>query len=371
MRILHFFKAALPHSVGGVEQVIDQLASGTSRLGAQVDVLALNTQGNATPVFRNGHTVHSASLDFQIASTGFSASVFRKFSQLAREADLIHYHFPWPFMDVVHFVSGMKKPTVVTYHSDIVRQKYLVNIYRPLMKMFLSHVDQIVATSPNYVVSSAELAQFKSKVSIIPIGLDKSLYPTPSQGQVEAWRSRYGCQFFAFVGVLRYYKGLDVLLEAAKGSGCQIVIAGVGPVEQRLKKMAADLQLENVHFLGFLPEDEKVALLKASYSFVFPSNFRSEAFGVSLLEAAMYGKPLISTDIGTGTSYINKDNETGLVVSPNDSDALRNSLQWMRDNPIRAGEMGCLARDRYIDIFTAENMSKSYMKIYASLLKNA
>ena len=144
MRVLHFFKTAFPDSVGGVEQVIHHIALGASKLGIKTDVLSL-TPHQTPRIIEMGenYLLHRARQDFQIASTGFSASVFLRFAQLAKQADVIHYHFPWPFMDVVHFVTGVKKPTVLSYHSDIVRQKHLLKFYQPLMGRFLGAMDRL------------------------------------------------------------------------------------------------------------------------------------------------------------------------------------------------------------------------------------
>jgi rhamnosyl/mannosyltransferase len=317
----------------------------------------------------DGYKLHRAKLDMQFASTSFSMSAISMFASLSREADVIHYHFPWPFMDVVHFLSRVKKPTVVTYHSDIIRQKHLLKLYQPLQSRFLKSVDHIVATSPNYLETSGVLSEFKDKVSIIPIGLDKSSYPVPAADRLNYWRARFGVRFFLFVGVLRYYKGLHVLLDAAQGTDYPIVIVGVGPVEQDLRKQAIHLGLNNVIFLGFLPDEDKVALLMLCYAIVFPSHLRSEAFGISLLEGAMYGKPMISSEIGTGTTYINIADETGLVVPPCDSIALRQAMQYLWLNPEVSVEMGRNAEVRYWQYFAAERMVLSYIDLYESLLE--
>ena len=316
----------------------------------------------------NGYWTHRAHLDFQLASTGFSLSVIRQFSRLAKKADVIHYHFPWPFMDVVHFVTGVKKPTIVTYHSDIIRQKELLFIYRPLMNRFLGSVDRIVATSPNYRATSQVMVRYSDKTSVIPIGLDKATYPKPSQDRMKYWSERLGGKFFLFIGVIRYYKGLHILLSASKGTDYPIVIVGAGPIEQQLKIEVTRLGLERVHFLGFLPDEDKVALLTLCYSVVFPSHLRSEAFGISLLEGAMYGKPLISSEIGTGTTFINIANETGLVVPPSDPIALREAMQYLWQHPEQAAIMGKKAQERYWRLFTAERMVNSYVDLYKELM---
>jgi rhamnosyl/mannosyltransferase len=272
-------------------------------------------------------------------------------------------------MDVVHFVSRIRKPTVVSYHSDIVKQKTLLKLYQPLMNGFLGSVDRIVASSPKYIESSATLQRFKDKVTVIPIGLDKNTYPHVPTAKLRYWRAQLGERFFLFVGALRYYKGLDYLLEAACKARFPIAILGQGPMEVELKAKAIKLGLTDIHFLGGLPDVDKTALLMLCCGLVFPSHLRSEAFGISLLEAAMFGKPLISCEIGTGTTYINIAGETGLVVPPCDPDALANAMITLWENPEKSNAMGRSAALRFEKVFTAERMVNSYANVYQSLLR--
>ncbi len=370
LRVLHFYKTSFPDTMGGIEQVINQIARGANKLGVQTDVLSLTPSRVTSTIELNGYLVHRARLHLQVASTGFSASVFSRFSELAKKADVIHYHFPWPFMDVVHFASRVRKPTVVTYHSDIIRQKYLLKFYRPLQNKFLSSVDHIVATSPNYLSSSDVLKKFSDKVSVIPIGLDKTSYTQLSLDCLNFWKKQFGSKFFLFVGLLRYYKGLHILMEAAQGIDYPIVIVGAGPIERELKAQAAQLGLRNIHFLGHVSDEDKVALLTLCYGIVFPSHLRSEAFGISLLEGAMYGKPMISSEIGTGTTFINVGDETGLAISPSDPVALRQAMRYLWEHPEQAAAMGKRAEQRYLKYFTADTMVKSYVDLYGELVKN-
>lgn len=367
MRVLHFYKTSFPDTMGGVEQVINQIARGASDLGVKTDVLSLTPDRVARTVEIDGYLAHRARLHLQIASTGFSASVLLRFSQLLKKADVVHYHFPWPFMDMVHFAARVKKPTVLTYHSDIIRQKHLLKLYRPLKLKFLASMDRIVATSPNYLATSDVLEKFSDKVSVIPIGLDKATYPQPASARLQFFRERLGPKFFLFVGLLRYYKGLHILMEAAQGADYPIVIVGAGPIEQELKAQAVQLGLRNIHFLGHVSDEDKVALLTLCYGIVFPSHLRSEAFGISLLEGAMYGKPMISSEIGTGTTYINIADETGLVVPPSDPVALRQAMRYLWEHPERAAEMGRRAEARYWEHFTADQMVGEYVKLYREL----
>jgi len=369
MHVLHFYKAYFPHSMGGIEQFIHQLARSTQALGVETEVLALSSEDEPQTIEVDGYRVHRARQNFEVASTGFSASVFPRFAKLAKKADLIHYHFPWPLMDVVHFATRLRKPTVVSYHLDIVRQKHWLKLYRPLQKLFLSDVDHIVAAAPNYAASSPVLSQFTDKTQVIPYGLDRSCYPDPPEERMNYWRNRFKGRFFLFVGVFRYYKGLHILMEAAERLDYPIVLVGSGPVEQEIKAQASRLQLTNIHFVGKQSDEDKVALLQLCYAAVFPSHLRSEAFGIFLLEAMMFGKPMISTEMATGTSFANQHGETGLTVAPNDPQAFHQALRFFWDNPAIVADWGRAAKQRFEEQFTAQRMAESYVNLYRNCLK--
>lgn len=369
MKVLHFYKTYLPDTIGGAEQVIRQIAIEVKKFGVTSEVLSLSPENVDKTIELDGHLVHRCKSNFEIASTPFSASAFLRFKLLVKTADIIHYHYPYPFADLLHFLTQVNKPTVVSYHSDIIKQKHLLKLYRPLERYFLNSVDRIVVASPNYLKSSATLMDYKHKTTIIPYGLNKLNYPVPSSGKLKYWRSLFGARFFLFVGVLRYYKGLHILVEAARQSDYPIIIVGAGPIEKELKAQAANLGIKNIYFVGFVSEEDKVALYTLCYGIVFPSHLRSEAFGMSLLEGAMYGKPLISSEIGTGTTYVNIDGETGKVVPPSDPAALRAVMDYFWENPSVVSEMGYRAEKRYHDFFTADKMAKAYHNLYQDLLK--
>lgn len=368
MRVLHVFKTYRPDSMGGIEQTIFQLCEACQPV-VESTVLTLSQQPAGTqPVHIGSHQVYQARQDLDLASTGLSWSVFKRFQQLAQDADIVHYHFPWPLMDLLHFHSRHNKPTVLSYHSDIVRQKVLLRFYQPLMHRFLSSVDQIVTASPNYLATSEVLVRYQHKTAVIPYGLDQNSYANTDPERLAQWQQRFPEGFFLFVGVMRYYKGLHILLDACKNTDYPVLIVGAGPMEAALREQAKQLQLTNVHFVGPLPDSEKNALLQLSRVVVFPSHLRSEAFGISLLEGAMFGKPMISSEIGTGTTYINVHNETGLVVPPSDPIALREAMQRLWDDLPLAERMGKAAAERYHAFFTAERMGKSFTELYQQLL---
>jgi len=370
MKVLHVYRTYFPDSQGGLEEVIRQICLNTRNHGVESRVFSLSP--NPEPGFidaEEGQIVR-VKQSFEIASCGFCFGGLAEFNRQVAWADVVHYHFPWPFADVMHAVAGHPRPSLVTYHSDIVRQKLLSYLYRPLMNHFLGSVDRIVATSPNYFATSDVLSNFSDKVDIIPIGIQRDSYPQLSDESeiVQEVESQYGRGFFLFVGVLRYYKGLHILLEAMRDATYQVVIVGSGPVERELKALARELGLVNVHFCGYLKDDIKMALFHLCRAVVFPSYLRSEAFGVTLLEGAMCGKPLISAEVGSGTSHINIHQQTGLVVTPGCPRSLREAMDTLYYNSRDAEAMGQRARERYEELFTGVAMGKRYAEVYRDML---
>ncbi len=220
IKVLHFFKTYYPETMGGIEQVIFQIAEGGIRHGFESEVLYLSERGAARNEPVGHHLTHRSKLDLHVASTGFSLSAFKDFAELAQKADIVHYHFPWPYMDLVHFVSRIRKPAVVSYHSDIVKQKTLLKLYQPLMNRFLSSVDCIVASSPNYAESSPVLTRFKDKVHVVPYGLDRQTYPRPL---LKSWASGarvWGSAFSCLWELCATIKGWTICLKLQKTLNC-------------------------------------------------------------------------------------------------------------------------------------------------------
>ncbi len=370
MKVVHLFKIYLPDAHGGIQECIRQLCLQTSRLGVENTVIAPSKnvsscqeeQREECRLIRFPETV-------SLASTSLSFSLIGRYRDLVKDADLIHYHFPWPFADFLHISCRIKKPYIITYQSDIVKQVFLKKLYSPLMRWFLSGAEAITVSSPKYLESSTDLAPYRNKCKVMLMGLDETSYPIGSTSSLKKWQERLGRDFFLFIGVLRYYKGLQYLIKAVKGSRHKLVIGGSGPMESELKAMVNELGVESqVEFTGFLSEEDKVALFKLCKGFVFPSHLRSEAYGISLLEAAMFGKPLISCEIGTGTSYINQHEQTGFVVPPENPDSLRWAMDVLSDDLELARKMGTAARKRFLEKFTAKQMGETCFEIYKKVL---
>jgi glycosyltransferase involved in cell wall biosynthesis len=365
-RVLHVYKTYRTESMGGIQQVMHQLVHGTEKYGVRSRVLTLSENPHPRRIQDGEAEVIRYPVDIDAASTPISFKMLADFKSVAKDADIIHYHFPYPMNDLMHFMHRPKKPVVVTYHSDIVKQKKLLKFYSPLMHWFIRRANVIVASSPNYTASSKVLQQYLDKTRVIPFGLVDAT--PPSQEMLARVKGKIPYErFFLFIGVLRYYKGLHILLEANQQLDYPLVIAGSGPKEAELKSQAEKLGLKNTIFLGQVGDEEKAALLYLCYAFVFPSHLRSEAFGMSLLEAAQAGKPMITTEIGSGMSYINEKNVTGLSVPPADPHALAEALQILWNHRETAQTMGKAAHARFQTLFTAERMAEAYAALYREL----
>jgi rhamnosyl/mannosyltransferase len=231
---------------------------------------------------------------------------------------------------------------------------------------FLHKVDKIIATSPQYAQLSANLRKFSEKVLVIPIAISKASYPNPNLNACHKIKEQLG-QFYLFIGQLRHYKGLDVLIRAVRNTNFKLVIIGDGSKRKALQRLCDKYSITNVTFLGNLSEQDKVNYLSACYSLVLPSNSRAEAFGISLLEGAMFGKPLISCSIKTGVEYINIHGQTGLVVPPTVA-GLFAAMSKLSQNTELAASMGRRALQRFQEHFNYETMGEKLARLYKELL---
>jgi glycosyltransferase involved in cell wall biosynthesis len=370
LRVLSTYKTYLPDPPGGVQEVIRQICLSTTALGVKNTIFTLSPFDQPKVIeMAEANIVREKSIISPASCDIGGIKSFKKYAQLITDSDLLHFHYPWPFADLLHLTNKSNKPSVITYHSDIVRQKMLNFAYSPLMWKMLQSMDVIVATSPAYVETSMILQDktIRDKVKVIPLGIDESTYPAIVDDDIFAKFNLKNEPYFLFLGALRYYKGLHTLVKSAKLINTKIVIAGSGPQEASLKKQILELGCNNIIFTGQVTQAEKVGLLKSCYAFILPSHLRSEAYGMVLVEASMMGKPMITCEIGTGTSFVNLHEKTGLVVMPENSDALAHAMNTLFMDGRLAKEMGLNARKRYKQLFSGTALGKAYIDIYKDL----
>ena len=188
MRVLHVFKWYCCDSKGGTEKAIQQLVASSGREGVKSSVLCIagDDPGERLRPFpfsaasskgEHREDICRCAPTLRFDSIVLSARMGYEFARLARNHDLIHYHFPFPQQDMMHLLLRPRCPSLVTYHSDIVRQRFLSIMYTPMMNAFLARVDAVVASSENYLASSQVLQRFRKKTVLIPYGLDEKAYP--------------------------------------------------------------------------------------------------------------------------------------------------------------------------------------------------
>lgn len=376
LRVLHVYRTYFPDPPGGLQEAIRQIALSCASLGVESRVFTLSPQPMPQAIrLPEARVERSRSWGAPASCDLGGPAAFLRYRRLTEWADVVHFHFPWPFGDLLRRAGVRGRPSVMTYHSDIVRQRYLGMLYRPLMSHTLRAMDAVVATSPTYVKTSQVLKGIVSpdRLRVIPLGISDYAGSEDDPAEDAAILARLGVgaggneSYFLALGVLRYYKGLHSLIEAAPQSGAPIVIAGSGPEMERLQALAQGRQVSNVTFLGQVSEREKIALLRHARALVLASQLRSEAFGMVLVEAAMFSKPMICCEIGSGTSYINQHGVTGLVVPPESPPELARAIALLHGDAELAATMGKAARERYETLFSGPSLGRAYTELYHKL----
>ncbi len=373
MRVLHLYKDYAP-VFGGIENHIRVLCQGLLAAGVDARVLVTNT-GRRTvretidgvPVTKTGR---QANLSSAPLSLGFLPEVWKQ----EKGADIAHAHAPYPPGELAHLFLGRASRFVMTYHSDIVKQRILGALYAPLLRLILKRADLIAVSNPVSIQSSPFLQPLAEKCRVIPFGQDISRFrSTPQRAQAAAdWQARYGNQpLLLFVGRLRHYKGVDVLIRAMHDvPDAQALIVGVGPEEAACRALAqSEGVATKVHFLGEVSDEEIAVLYQAASIFVLPSTNRAETFGIVQIEAMASGLPVICTELGTGTSFVNRHNETGQVVPPNDPAALARAINHILQNPGLAQDMGRAGLRRAELEFSSPVMVQRTLDFYREALE--
>jgi glycosyltransferase involved in cell wall biosynthesis len=370
MRVLQIYKDYWP-VLGGIENHLRQLAEGLAQRGHAVTVLTVGQHRRGAEQIINGVRVIYAARLTTLSSAPLSPTLPLL---VARERpDLVHLHLPDPTGDIAQTIAR-RAPLVITYHSDIVRQRRLLAGYAPLLRRTLRSASRIIATSPNYVQSSPFLQPLADRCSVIPYGIDLERFSSANPQRVAELRARFPGPTALFVGQLRYYKGVEVLLHAlAQLPGVRAVLVGGEASVRRgeLEALAYRLGiLERVHLVG-----EQAADLPAYYHaadcFVLPSVERSEAFGIVQIEAQAAGLPIVATELSTGTSFVTRHGITGLIVPPRNPAALAHAINLLLTNPTLAQHLGTAGKQRAQSEFGVAMMIERYERVYQEIISRS
>lgn len=353
--------------LGGIELHVRRLCTHLVQRGVQVEALVTNTGRKTVALEMEGVPVTKAARLITLASTPVSLSLFQEMAR--KEVDIVHLHFPYPIGELAFLFRGRSRALVITYHSDIVRQWYLLPFYAPFLRRVLQQAERIIVGSEAYLRSSPWLRSHQRRCVVVPFGIELEPFQRPEPQGIAQVRQRHRPPILLFVGRFRYYKGLHYLVEAMKEVDGTLLLVGAGPEESRLRHQVRKAGLEHrILFLGEVPLKELVPLYYASDLFVLPACERSEAFGVAQLEAMACGLPVVSTELGTGTSFVNLHGVTGLVVPPRNPQALAQGINLLLQDEEQRLEMGRKAEERVEQEFGVEKMVERTLQVYAEAL---
>lgn len=322
------------------------------------------------PVIRK----RSFNVDGSLAiSPGLPAEAFKLNRKI--HFDLIHLHFPDPMSHLASLVLPRSIPRVITWHADIVRHKRLLQLYGPLLRRAIGTASAVIAPTPNHIDSSQELSRLagSSPLHVVPFGFDLDRF-TSENKETAAIRARYDAKRIIFaLGRHVYYKGFDVLIRAMidVDPSAELIIGGIGPLTETWKSLARDLGVEKrVHFAGMIDEVQLPAYYQASDIFCLPAINNAEAFGIVQVEAMASGCPIVSTRLSSGVSYVNRHEESGLLVGVENVAELTSALnRLVRDDTLRE-TLGNQARTRAINMFSAKMMGQRTLAIYRLCVNN-
>ena len=375
MKIVHIYKDYFP-VFGGIENCIRTLAEAQAARGHDVRVVVNSLKTELELVELNGVHITKMPRHLNIQSAPISFNFHNAVRRETVAADIAHLHAPYPIGEWCNLMFGQSRKTVLSWHSDIVRQKTLLRFYAPTLRRVIRRADRIIPASQAYAQSSVWINPYLDKCRIVPYGIDATRFTEMRTAQALAlraqWLGPFGSQpplVVVGVGRLRYYKGFDDLIRAiALVNNAIAVIVGIGPLEAELKMLAQQLGVADRVLFPGEPDDDHLPLFhQAADVFAAPSNSRAESFGISIIEAMASGLPVITTEIGTATSWINQHGETGLVVPPLNPAALASAINQMHDATLRV-RMGQAARARVLQEFTQQKMVDRMEQVYNEVL---
>jgi rhamnosyl/mannosyltransferase len=363
LSVLHVGKYFPPH-VGGMETHLRALC-GELQQSVNVSVIVANDARETEEALVEGVKVTRVGTLFDLASAPICPGMVRKIRQA--EADLVHLHLPNPTAILAYLASGHSGRLVVTYHSDIVRQKVLGKAFQPILGRALDRCSAVITSSLNYIETSPVLSAYRERCRVIPYGIPIEQFHRYDTEAVAKIRAQYGPRMVLSVGRLIYYKGFEYLIQAMARVEGRLLIVGEGPLRADLERKTQSYKLgDRVVFLGGV--QDVVPYYHAADVFVLASTARSEAFGIVQLEAMACGKPVVNTRLDSGVPSVSVDGVTGLTVPPAHPEALARAINLLLDDPGLRANYGRAARRRVQEEFSLDLMISRTLRLYTEVM---
>ena len=384
LRVLQFGRFNNAEQNGGIERHMQLLCEGLTALNVDVTYLvagdSLSSKASEISTQFGIYDLVEAATFGTHFSTAASPMQVIKALMLHRKKpfDVVHLHLPNPLAHIASWLLPRSVKRVITWHSDIIKQKRLLAIYLPFLRRFVSSADAVIAATAAHFTSSTQIpADYPaSKRHVITYGRDFSdLELTPSTTELcESLKanaksaSTTGHIIFA-LGRHVYYKGFDVLIEAMQHVDAQLILGGDGTLKAALQQQAERLGISHkVIFTGSIPEGDLAAYFNAGDVFCLPSVEQSEAFGLVQLEAMACSKPVVCTQLNNGVNVVNQAGVTGLAVPIRDAAALAEALNKLLNDDTLRTKLGQQAKAHAISGYSLSAMSNSHVALYHMLL---
>ena len=337
-----------------MERVVETLCRASDGI-VESRVLALNDTRETIEEVVDGVPVTRVGVVARAGSVPIAPGLERYLRRA--DADLIILHEPNPWALLSYALARPRVPLAIWYHSDVVRPALQYALfYAPLARPAYSRARRFIVSSPPLGANASALGPYRDRIRVIPFGIDAAQWTAPAASGA--------APFVLFVGRHVAYKGVDVLIRALQGTGVPAVIAGDGPQRSAWQDLARGLGVE-ASFPGDIPDHQVRRLFASCAAFVLPSTSRAEAFGYVQLEAMASGKPVISTDVPSGVSWVNQHERTGLVVPAGDAGALRSAIRRLMDDEALRMRFGRQARARVEDTFTLTHLRDRLREFFA------
>ncbi|MGL5919036.1 MAG: glycosyltransferase [Bacteroidales bacterium] len=356
---------------GGVEKVMYDIMTGLSESGICCDMLCAATDNQKPGVIQLNPKarIFCMPVFMKLSATMISPSMVFKLRKIRSDYDIIHIHHPDPMACLALYFSGYKGKVVLHWHSDILKQKFLLKLYGPFQRWLINRADMIVGTTPVYVKESPFLQKVQAKITNIPIGI------TPLQINIERAqniRSSFpGKKIIFSLGRLVEYKGFRYLIDAASKMGDEyvVLIGGTGPLKETLQQQINSKCLQNrVFLLGYIPDEAIPDYYAAAHLFALSSVQKTEAFAIVQIEAMSCSLPIVATRIPeSGVSWVNKHGISGLNTAPSNSTDLANTIVSILSDNDLYDSLSQGARNRFSSLFTRDKMTGSCIELYERL----
>ena len=357
---------------GGVEKVMYDLMEGLSGRNIRCDMLCAATEQQKPGIIplNDYAQLLCMSVWIKLYATMISPAMILRLRKLRYAYDIVHIHHPDPMACVALFLSGFKGKVILHWHSDILKQKMLLRMYKPLQKWLIKRADVIVGTTPVYVQQSPFLQNVQLKTTYIPIGINE--LDIESNSVIRIKEQYAGRKIIFSLGRLVEYKGYEYLIESAKylNDDYMVLIGGEGHLKEKLLQQIENLGVGGkVKLLGFILDNKEIAAyFMACDMFCMSSIWKTEAFGIVQIEAMSCGKPIVATRIAeSGVSWVNDDGVSGYNVEPQNAKALAEAIERILTDPQRYADLSAGARQRYETMFTQEKMVDKCVDLYHDL----